>query len=219
MAESDKKSLLVGGVQAELIPLENLPDDIFIAEEQPEAKDGKPAPEPRYTAERFFSKRPDDYRLCVTFLAAGLGRLQIARLLKVHHMTVAAVAEREGTQIDIEKERIRKNIRLAVGIAAERLPEIMATLPANQVPLSTAILIDKLANLDGEPTQRVEHTHKVQLTHEAVTASLTAFPNAIDVTATGLPAEAAQQKDQCALPAPTTPSAPGSDNESGNSTP
>ena len=44
--------------------LENLPDDIFDAEENPGVGDA------RYTAERFFRKRPDDYRLCVTLIAA-----------------------------------------------------------------------------------------------------------------------------------------------------
>lgn len=201
-------SLLGGGVQGELIPLENLPDDIFIEEEQPGCGVA------RYTAERFFAKRPEDYRRCVSFLAGGLGRLHIARLLKVHHMTVAAVGEREGTQIDIEKERIRKNLRLAVGIAAERLPEIMASLPANQVPLATAILIDKLAQADGEPTMRVEHTHKVHLTHEALTAQLTAFPDAIDIEAKDSSAAGAGQK---ALPGPAAAPA-GSDSQSGAST-
>lgn len=165
-----------GPYQGELIALENLPDDIFIGEES--------GFEPRYTAERFFVKRQDDYRLCVSFIAAGLGLLQIARLLKVHHRTVAAVREHEGAQIDIEKERIRRNIRLAVGIGAERLPDILAKLPDGQVPLSVAILIDKLAQLDGEPTQRVEITHKGHLTHEAVRANIEAFPEAIDVSST-----------------------------------
>ncbi len=165
-----------GPYQGELIALENLPDDIFVGEES--------GFEPRYTAERFFLKRPEDYRLCVSFIAANLGLLQIARLLKVHHRTVAAVRDHEGVAIDIEKERIRKNIRLAVGIAAERLPDILAKLPDGQVPLSIAILIDKLAQLDGEPTQRVEITHKGHLTHEAVRANIESFPDAIDVPST-----------------------------------
>lgn len=203
-----KQSLLAAGHQAELIPLENLPDDIFVEEERPGVGVG------RYTAERFFAKRPEDYRLCVSFIAAGLGRLHIARLLKVHHMTVAAVQEREGTQIDIEKERIRKNLRLAVGIAAERLPEIMATLPANQVPLSTAILIDKLAAMDGEPTQRIEHTHKTHLTIEQLNANLEAFPPAIEIEATPAKDSRAESDGQKAAPGAADP-APGSDTQSG----
>jgi hypothetical protein len=207
----DKSSFLANaGTQTELIPLENLPDDIFDAEENPGVG------EPRYTAERFFRKRPDDYRLCVTLIAARIGRLQIARLMKVHHMTVAAVEEREGVAIDIEKERIRKNIRLAVGNASERLPEIMANLPANQLPLATAILIDKLAQLDGEPTHRIEHTHKVQLTHEQLAAAITAFPEAaIDVQATTPVSTDSRAGDaaQKALPGPSSASA-GSDTQS-----
>jgi len=168
-------SLLAGGVQADLIPLEDMPDEFFLEEEKPGVGT------PRYTAERFFAKRPGDYRTCVSMIASGLGMLQIARLLKVHHMTVAAVRSREGERIDIEKERTRRNLRLAVAVGCERLPEIMATLPAGQVPISTAILIDKLRDMDGEPTQRIEVTHKASLTHEALAASLNAFPDAIEV--------------------------------------
>lgn len=177
MPDAATTSLLAAGVQAELIRLEDMPDDIFVEEEKPGVGTA------RYTAERFFAKRPEDYRTCVSMLAAGLGLLHIARLLKVHHMTVAAVRAREGERIDIEKERTRRNIRLAVSVASERLPEIMATLPAGQLPISTAILIDKLRDMDGEPTQRIEVTHKAQLTHEALAAELTAFPDAIDVQA------------------------------------
>ncbi len=205
---AENRSLLATGVQGELIPLENLPDDIFVEEEQPSVGAA------RYTAERFFSKRPEDYKLCVSFLAAGLGLLHIARLLKVHHMTVAAVRDREGDAIDIQKERIRKNLRLAVGIGSERLPEIMARLPDGQVPLSMAILLDKLAQLDGEPTQRIEVTHKAHLTHEQLAAQLTAFPDAIDVSATDSPVGESGQK---ALPGATS-NTTAADTESGNIT-
>jgi hypothetical protein len=209
---SDNRSLLAAGVQGELIPLENLPDDIFVEEEKPDFGAA------RYTAERFFSKRPDDYKLCVSFLAGGLGLLHIARLLKVHHMTVAAVRDREGEQIDIQKERIRKNIRLAVGIASERLPDIMAKLSDAQVPLSTAILLDKLAQLDGEPTQRIEHTHKVHLTHAQLAAQLQAFPDAIEVSASAVTDSPASTTGQKALAEPAD-QALRSDTESGASTP
>jgi hypothetical protein len=202
VAEPDHKSLLSGaGVQGELIPLENLPDDIFLEEESPSG-----FATGRYTAERFFSKRPEDYKLCVSLLAGGLGLLHCARLLKVHHMTVAAVRDREGDQIDIQKERIRKNIRLAVGIGSERLPDIMANLAAGQVPLSMAILLDKLAQLDGEPTQRIEVVHKGHLTHEAIAASVNQFPEAIDIESSVPPTGSlARPTDQKALPGPSLP--------------
>jgi hypothetical protein len=196
MSEPARTSLLAGGVQGELIRLEDLPDEFYREDEKPGMG---PA---RYTAERFFSKRPDDYKLCVSFLAAGQGLLYIARLLKVHHMTVAAVRDREGEAIDIQKERIRKNLRTAVGIGAERLPETMALLAPGQLPIATAILLDKLAQLDGEPTQRIEVTHKGHLTHEALAAQLTAFPDdAIEVSATDSQASDSAQKTLPGSPA------------------
>lgn len=192
----NSRSLLAQGVQAELIKLEDLPDDFYVEEE------GGFTPD--YTAERFFRKRPEDYELCVAFLAAGQGLLKIARILKVHHKTVAAVRDREGHAIDIQKERIKRNIRLAIDIAAERLPDIMATLSASQVPISAAVLIDKLAQLEGEPTQRVEVTVKAHLTHEAIAANIEAFPEAIDVETVSRGESTEQKAPDQASPEPAS---------------
>jgi hypothetical protein len=189
------QSRLANGVQGELIPLEELPDAFYAPEES-----GENAEKPRYTAGRFFSKRPQDYELCVAMLAAGLGRLKIARLLKVHHETVRAVALSEGEQIDIQKQRLKRNLRDAIDIAAERLPDIMASLPAGQVPVAAAVLIDKLAQLEGEPTQRVEVTIKGHLTEAAVRAQLSAFPEAIDIEASPM-VSGAEIEAQKGLPA------------------
>lgn len=184
MAEDQKPShsFLAGGIQQELIKLEDLPDDIYVEEESDTDKNGKPKA-PNYTAARFFKKRPEDYQLCVAFLAAGTGLLKIARILKVHHQTVAAVRDIEAAQIDIQKERIKRNLRTAIDVGAERMPEIMAELPAGQVPIAMAVTIDKLRDMDGEPTHRIEHTIKGHLTHDAVLASLSAFPEAIEIEA------------------------------------
>ena len=211
MSDSPKPppSFLAQGIQGDLIPLEDLPDSFYEGEES-----GLNASAPRYTASRFFVKRPQDYQLCVAFLAAGTGLLKIARILKVHHMTVAAVRDIEGAEIDIQKERIKRNIRTAIDVAAERLPDIMAKLSDAAVPISTAVLIDKLAQLEGEPTSRVEVTIKGHLTHEALIASLDQFPEAIEVEVTEvspmvLRGETSQQKGTSA-PAPEAPNpAPG----------
>lgn len=172
-------SLLQGAAtQGELIPAEELPDSFYQSEEA-----GENAAKPRYTAERFFRKRPEDYTRCVELLAAQWGRLKIARTLRIHHETVAAVAEREGVAIDIVKQEIKRHLRRACLIGAERMPDVIASLPGGQLPVALAITLDKLAALDGEPTQRVEVTVKGHLTHEAVLASLDSFPEAIDVEA------------------------------------
>jgi hypothetical protein len=213
-ADDKPKSLLAGGAQGELFDVASLPDDFWIGDEQPEMKDGK-TEAARYTAERFFSKRPEDYKACVALLAAGAGLLKIARLLHVHHETVAAVRDREGAAIDIQKERIKRNIRLAVEVGSERLPEIMGSLPGGQVPIATAVLIDKIAQLDGEPTQRIEVTHKGHLTHAAVQASLEAFPEGDVVEITG---SRGRESDQKAGTPPPALDRPASDNQSTEST-
>jgi len=156
--------------QGELIPAEELPDAFW----KPEERDG------RYTAKRFFLQRPDAYKQCIALLAGGAGLLKIARLLGVHHRTVAAVRDAEPDNIDIAKQRIRSNMRLAVEIGAERLPEILETLPNGQVPVALAIAIDKLAQLEGEPTQRLEITLNGKLTHEGVMQELSSFPDVTD---------------------------------------
>ena len=186
-------SLLAGGVQTELIPIEELPDTFW----QPEESDA------RYTAERFFSQRPRDYQLCIQLIATGAGLLKVARLLHVHHQTVAAVREREGAAIDIEKERVKRNLRLAIELGAERLPDVLSRLPDGQLPVAFAILQDKLRDLEGEPTRRVEVTVRDErLTHDSVRRAITSFPEAIDVSAT---VSAAREEPQKGSPVPPPP--------------
>ena len=178
--------------QGELLAIETLDDGFW----RPEESEG------RYTAKRFFLKRADDYKLCIQLLAAGAGLLKIARILKIHHRTVAAVRDSESEEIDIAKERIRRNMRLAVEIGSERMPEVLAKIPDAQLPVALGIAIDKLSQLDGEPTQRIEHLHRGHLTHEAVKAALEEFPEAEDADfseTTGLREGEVRQK---ALPAP-----------------
>ena len=195
-------SLLEAGIQAELIPVEDMPDEFWAAEEQPADCSG-----PRYTAERFFRKRPEDYRRAVQLLAGGMGLLKIASLLKVHHLTVAAVRDREGAAIDIDKQSIRRNLRLACVIGSERLPEVMANLAPAQLPVAQAILLDKLALLDGEPTSRTEHVVRGHLTHEAIAADLEAFT--VDADLIGSDETGAAQNGPALLPA-SSDAAPGS---------
>lgn len=171
MSESSALSRVAHGVQVDLIPVEQLEDGFWKKDE----KNG------RYTAKRFFAKRPQDYQRCIELLGAGMGLLRIASLLKVHHLTVAAVRDSEGEAVDISKQRIRKNFRLGLEVASERLPEVMAHLSPGQLPVAAAILADKLRDMDGEPTQRVEVTINGKLTHEAVLAELESFPPAIDI--------------------------------------
>lgn len=175
--------------QGELLGIELLDDGFFREEEH----------EGRYTAKRFFSKRPDDYKTCITLLAANAGVLKIARLLKVHHRTVAAVRDSEGEAIDIAKQRIRTNFRLAVEVASERLADEIMRIPIAQLPVAAGILVDKLAILDGEPSARLEVTHNFKLTHDGVIAELSKFPDAEDgeftpVAQTGFPGAERGQK-------------------------
>jgi hypothetical protein len=202
-------SQLAAGVQAELLPLEELPDDFFITERE----DGKPA-RPRYTARLFFRRRPQEYQRTVELLAAGLDLREVSRMMRVHHRTVAAVREAEGSRIDTYKQRVISNLRSAVEVLSGALSDSVASLPARDQPVAFGILVDKLQLLEGEPTSRTEHVLEVRLTHDAVARAIAALP-----VETGCGHLAEPQKSGAqALPGPAG-EAPGSDSESDGSMP
>jgi hypothetical protein len=112
----------------------------------------------RYTAERLFSQRPEVYQVIVQMLAAKQGVRAIKKKCRVHHETIYAVAEREKLPIDTLKERIARDLEVAIHIGAERLAEAMETMPVDKLPLGLGITIDKHQLLTGGATVRVDHT-------------------------------------------------------------
>lgn len=116
-----------------------------------------------YTAARLFEKRRQVYDAIVQLLGADVGMLRIARLLGVHHLTVAAVRDREPEQIDIARSKTVAQLRTAVGLQVERLIAHPENVPWNVAGLLIAQLTDKAELLDGRATSRTEHREHVDI--------------------------------------------------------
>lgn len=168
-------SRLAAGVQGELVPLEDLPDEFFNDEAE-----GK---SPRYTARLFFRRRPQDYQRTVQLIAAGMDITEVARIMHVHHRTVAAVRDAEGGKIDTYKQTTISNLRVAVEVLSGDLAEDVRRLPIAAKALNLGILIDKLAMLEeSAPSAAAGEPVTAHLTHAAVLSALSQLP-AVDVQA------------------------------------
>lgn len=126
-------------------------DDGFFQREQPAAI---------YTAARFRANRPDDYAECVKLIGQGVAVERIKRLLRVHHETVRAVAERERLTVGELKEITKRGLRDAVAMFGAQASEEISRLRGLPKFIAGGIVIDKLAQMEGEPNFRAEITLK-----------------------------------------------------------
>lgn len=139
--------------------------------------------EGEFTGERLFKQRPEDYRLVVSLLAEGLGLIRIGKIAGVSAHTVAAVRDREGIPIAIEKRELSKlcfrGARLSFEALADDLadPAIRAKIPARDKALIGAITTDKGLLLAGEATARLE-VEFTQPDHDAFNAYVTGLKSA-----------------------------------------
>ena len=135
----------------------------------------------RYTAERLYSQKPEKFQAIVHWLAQPehYGLLRIAKLVGVHHMTVAAVRDLYTSSVDIEKARLAKLCKTGAELCLERIIEEVPSLPANTLGLTAAQLIDKYQLLTGGATSRIEDGRKPGvLTHEEFNKMLEGLPKA-----------------------------------------
>jgi len=128
----------------------SLPDEV----EQKLDQDG------HYTAERLWRSRPDTYRTIVHLLQQGQSIRAIKRACRVHHLTIAAVAERERIAIDTGKEKVLANLRIAQSMLAESIIEdvVDGNLKPEAKPIALGIITEKIELLSGGVTQRIETT-------------------------------------------------------------
>ncbi len=150
-------SLLLGDpAQPPLFSSAQMPDAVFFKRESTLGE---------FTGERFASRRPEDYRLCVAMLAEGLHIIQIARLLKVSPKTIRAVEEREGLPIAQEKEKLSRLAHHGARLAFEGVVEDLsdekrrAKIHPRDKAIIGSILVDKGQLLAGEATSREELIH------------------------------------------------------------
>jgi hypothetical protein len=127
----------------------DMPQSLF-AEESEE--------KPRYTAERFFRKKPEAYRQVVALRAEGLGILRISKIMSCHPYTVMAVLEREPTKIEMEKERLSRAARGAANLAIDGIIEDLSDentrrkVSARDKAIIAGVMVEKSELLVGRPT-------------------------------------------------------------------
>lgn len=160
---------LVGGQQ---LGLEIEVDDGFFKKSEPSAI---------YTAARFRANRPDDYAECVKLIGQGVAIERIKRLLHIHHETARAVAEREKLTVGELKEQTKRGLGEAIALAGAQAADEISRLRGLPKFIALGIMIDKKAQLDGEPiTVNVNVTHHKGTDWSKVNEG--PFAGAIDVT-------------------------------------
>jgi len=116
----------------------------------------------RFTGE-LVARNEARYLGIVNALGQGLSRRQIARAFEVSHHTVQAIFEREAKLVATEKESTGRQLRRVVRMSLDALEEALnnGEIPKGSLPVTTAILIDKSLNWDGQSTATVTVRHEV----------------------------------------------------------
>ena len=119
---------------------------------------------------RLVAKRePERYRLfCALYFDAGLGQMQICDLLKMSPQTGAAIIAAECASRPAKELRQKQAARgravmsLALSAIQERLsdPDRAAEIPVRDLALVVQRAGELAQLMEGEPTQRHEHTVK-----------------------------------------------------------
>jgi len=163
--------------QLDLIPSDQIPADVFVAEESgtellqdtPEIPSSSALPatkriprNPEFTAARFFVWNPKKYLEIVSLRAEGVSVASICRMYSVSPGTVVAIERREeGTILVGEvKQGAIRSYRYLIRLSCERLQEILIDPASKPSPQQLAIIIgvlqDKIQLLEGQPTSRLE---------------------------------------------------------------
>lgn len=134
-----------------------------------------------YTLERFRVRRPEAYRACVQLLGYARpgyeGLRRIAKILGVHHMTVAAVRDSEGESIDTVRATLVRKLRTALDLQVDRLIEDPGCVPPNVIGMVIDQLNKNAELLDGRATTRSESTKPVDI-HGDFEAFIQQLPSA-----------------------------------------
>jgi len=128
-------------------------------------KVGSPAFTGASTGDRLLSHRPDLYRITVQLLGQGTGIREIKRLTGLHHRTIEAVMNREGSTIDTHRKELGARALKVAAMGVERLEEIIAdgAIKPGELSMAVGILIDKGQVLTGGVTARVEKVEIAQV--------------------------------------------------------
>ena len=161
-----------------------------------------------YTAERFRSQKPEEYRRVIFFLSQGHGVQWVedwfrnAERTRAHDAgeqpkatisknTVKAIRRAEGESIDLLKERLAKEAFSAADDYREAAGLILAEIMADKyrrreltigdvqrLEIASGIATQNGQLLSGQPTARVELTELRPPEHEDFNRALAALPRA-----------------------------------------
>lgn len=130
----------------------------------------------------FVSRDEELCRSVCTDLLTGLSRRAIAARHGISRNSVNAIREVMEARGDLEplRKEIARRLDRCVIYSLENLEDATAKnlIAAGQLPIATAVLLDKKAALDGLPTARIEHVSARRMSHEELNAWLESLPSA-----------------------------------------
>lgn len=131
-----------------------------------------------YTGQRLRQLQPAKHKVICQLLAAGVGILRIAALVKVSHHTVVAIRDGSADAVAAEKRQISDQLRLAVRLLVERSIDEIEDIPLEKVPFFIGVMVDKMQLLDGQPTARLDTVASGGTTLEAFKRYIESLPRA-----------------------------------------
>lgn len=110
-----------------------------------------------FSGERLKAKSPETYSAAMAMLGQGAPIRTIANELKISVNTVLAIKSSEANFIETEKKELAAKMMALASVGVDRLIDKVEDLPIGQLPLLTAIMIDKAVLLNGDATHVIEH--------------------------------------------------------------
>lgn len=116
-----------------------------------------------YTLERLQKLRPEVIQEIIKLRGEFVGMLRIAKMVGVHHKTVAGVDA--AFPEDIEKARARRvsRLRTTADVLVEQIFDNPGCVPGHAKALAASQLYDKAELLDGRATVRVEEVKRIDI--------------------------------------------------------
>lgn len=142
---------------------------------------------PVFTGAAVFSRDPERYRLfCELFFTAGLGQMEVCRVLGMSPQTGAAIIAREQSGMtaqqlrDMQAARARTVVTATLSAIQERLsdPEALKEIPLHHLAQTLQRAHEVGAMLAGDATSRVERVDSSRPSRDAAADYLDSIPAA-----------------------------------------
>jgi len=124
---------------------------------------------------------PERYQAITRAIQEGLAQDTIARIFQSTEQTINGIIKKEGLD-SVHQANVTQELVSARNIAVAKLKQALLNdgISPDKLPVTAAILVDKVIQQMGLPSQVVRH-EKVDLTHEAVQNLLSQLPKKADV--------------------------------------